>query len=69
MAELGCHQCCCSGADAMKGDLLGTGGNVIEALHHCIAARVHRTGGIGNGRVEFIKLRSETCIIEADSES
>jgi hypothetical protein len=52
----------------MKGDLLDTGGNVVEVLHHCVAARVHRTGGIGNGRVEFIKLRPETYIIEADSE-
>jgi hypothetical protein len=51
----------------MKGDLLGTGGNVVEVLHHYVTARVHRTGGIGNGMVEFVKLRSETCIIEADS--
>jgi hypothetical protein len=37
-------------------------------LHRCAVARVHRTGGISNGREEFIEPHPKTCIIEADSE-
>jgi hypothetical protein len=54
--------------DAMEGDLLDTRGNVIEALHHHATMCVHRTGGIGNGREEFIEPCPETGIIEANSE-